>query len=472
MSIYPNQEEDDEIKDLIAQYEQLRTGQSHAFLDEEAFERIIDYYDDGDHLTLALEASDFAIAQFPYSAGLLIKKADLLIATKHYRQALGFLKQAEIFDANDINLYILKTEAFLALGYPEKATATFETAIELFSGNERLELLFELAEVYDDYEEFEKVFDCLKAALEQDPTNEEALYKICFWTDYTGRNEEGIKLHLQILEEHPFCELAWFNLAAAYQGLKLYEKAIDAYKYAVAIDDKFDFAYRNMGDAYLRLRKYRDAIECLQKVLTLAQPEDVVYEALGHCYDKLHLYKEARNYYRKASNLDPENSQLYYKIACTYMSESRWLDSVNNLQTAMRIYRKQPEYNLAMGQSLMELGKYEEAIEYLGVAVRARTRNINGWLELLRCLYLGGFLEDGERYISQALEQTQGKPVLYFYKAAFLFAMGKSKDALIQLETGLTLNPRLIKKMRELDPTILQNPHILDAIARIRKKKF
>ncbi|MEB3059476.1 hypothetical protein, partial [Parvimonas sp. D9] len=83
------------------------------------------------------------------------------------------------------------------------------------------------------------VFDCLKLILEEDPSNEEALYKICFWTDFTGRNEESIRLHQQIIEEQPFSELAWFNLAAAYQGLKLYEKAIDAYQYAVAIDEKF-----------------------------------------------------------------------------------------------------------------------------------------------------------------------------------------------------------------------------------------
>ena len=41
-------------------------------------------------------------------------------------------------------------------------------------------MLFELADVYDDYEEFDKVFDCLRLILEIEPTNEEALYKICF----------------------------------------------------------------------------------------------------------------------------------------------------------------------------------------------------------------------------------------------------------------------------------------------------
>ena len=74
-----------------------------------------------------------------------------------------------LLDSNDINLYILKTDAYLALDQQEKAVALLEEALQLFEGQERIELLFELADVYDDYEEFDKVFDCLKLILEQDP---------------------------------------------------------------------------------------------------------------------------------------------------------------------------------------------------------------------------------------------------------------------------------------------------------------
>ena len=195
----------------------------------------------------------------------------MLIAVKKYKKHYIFWNRQKLLDSSDINLYILKTDAYLALDQQEKAAAVLEAALIYFEGDEKIDLLFELADVYDDYENFDKVFDCLKIILEQDPNNEEALYKICFWTDFTGRNEEGIRLHQQIIEDFPFNELAWFNLAAAYQGLKLYEKAIDAYQYAVAIDEKFDYALRNMGDAYLRLRKYKDAIEVLEKVLELGQ---------------------------------------------------------------------------------------------------------------------------------------------------------------------------------------------------------
>src|SRR5687767_12212650 len=350
-------EDKDELRELIRQFQNLRSGRGNSFLEEDAFEKIVDYFDDIEDLSQALEAVEMGIDQYPYSAMLNIKKADLLIATRRYHDALDVLNHAELLDSNDINLYILKTDVYLALDQQEKAVDLLENALALFDGQERIEMLFELADVYDDYEEFDKIFDCLKLILELEPNNEEALYKICFWTDFTGRNEESILLHQQIIDDFPYSELAWFNLAAAYQGLKLYEKAIDAYKYAVAIDEKFDYAYRNMGDAYIRLRKYKDAIEVLEKVLELSRPEDVIYEAIGHCYDRLKNYAQARFYYRKASHLNVEDSKLHYKIAYTYINEAQWPTAIKHLETALQIHSMQPEYNLLSGECKLQMGQ-------------------------------------------------------------------------------------------------------------------
>ena len=467
----PYRQDKDDIKELLQQYNNIKRGTAYIFLEEDAFERIVDYFDDKEDMPAAIEAVDYGIQQYPYSSALQIKKADLLIATKKYHEALSLLEKAEILDRGDINLYILKTDAYLALDQQKKAADLLEHAIEFFDGEEKIELLFELADVYDDYEDFDNVFNCLKLILEQDQTNEEALYKICFWTDYTGRNEEGIKLHLKIIEEHPFTELAWFNLAAAYQGVKLYEKAIDAYQYAIAIDEKFDYAYRNLGDAYLRLRKYKEAIEVLQKVLELTRPEEVIYEAIGHCYDKLKNYAQARFNYRKASHLNPEESHLHYKIACTYINESQWTSAVKNLENAMRIHRNLPEYHFALAQCYRQLNKIKDAVIHFSTFIKARPKNIKGWNELIKCLYDAGFYDEALQQIENAIVTTDNKPLLLFYKSTVLFTLHRSKEALLQLEKGLQVSPKLIKQMIELEPSLLQNQQIIDLWAKYKKRK-
>jgi tetratricopeptide (TPR) repeat protein len=464
-------EDKDEIRELIRQFQNLKSGRANSFLEEDAFEKIVDYFDDIEDLPQALEAVEMGIEQYPYSAMLNIKKADLLIATRRYHDALEVLNHAELLDSNDINLYILKTDVYLALDQQEKAVDLLENALALFDGQERIEMLFELADVYDDYEEFDKIFDCLKLILEQEPTNEEALYKICFWTDFTGRNEESIKLHQQIIDEHPYSELAWFNLGAGFQGLKLYEKSIDAYKYAVVIDEKFDYAFRNMGDAYIRLRKYKDAIEALERVLELSRPEDVIYEAIGHCYDRLKNYAQARFYYRKASHLNQEDSKLYFKIACTYINEGQWNTAVKQLQTALQIHRLQPEYNLAMGECKMQMGEFKEAIQYFSNVVSQRPKNISSWEALIRCLYIGEYYDEAVEQVDAALRHTDNKPIFTFYLSAIYFAMGRSKEGLVQLENAMSKAPRLLKKLIDLNPSILQHQQVVDLVARYKKSR-
>jgi len=466
-----NRQNRDQIEELLLQYENLKHGRQYSFIEEEGFEKIITHFEEKEDLANALEASELGIERYPFSSALLIKKADILLTRRQYKKALDILEQASVYDSRDINLYILKTDAFLAIDQQEKAVKLLEEALSLFEGEEKIDLLFELADVYDDYEEFDKVFDCLKLILEQEPTNEEALYKICFWTDFTGRNEESIRLHQRIIDEFPYSELAWFNLAASYQGLKLYEKSIDAYLYAIAIEEKFDYAYRNMGDAYIRLKKYKEAIEALIKVTELAKPEDVIYEAIGHCYDKLKNFAQARFYYRKASHLNQEDSKLFYKIACTYFNEQQWESCIKQLESAMKIHRLQPEYNLLMGECKMQLGSIKDAIQYFSNAVRIRPRNVSGWEALIRCLYKASYFEEALQQSEAALKVTNDKPLFLFYRAAILLAAAKTKEALLQLENAMLRSPKLLRKFIELNPAVLQNQLVVDVIAKFKRNK-
>ena len=56
-------EDFDDLRDVLQQFENLSTGKSHSFLDEDSFEQIIDYYDERDQMPIALKAAEIAIEQ-------------------------------------------------------------------------------------------------------------------------------------------------------------------------------------------------------------------------------------------------------------------------------------------------------------------------------------------------------------------------------------------------------------------------
>jgi hypothetical protein len=70
-----------------------------------------------------------------------------------------------------------------------------------------------------------------------------------------------------------------------------------------------------------------------------------------------------------------------------------------------------------------------------------------------------------------ALRMTNGKTVFIYYLSAALFALGKSREALLQLEKAITTAPRLLKKFIQLNPAILRNRQVVDLIAEYKQRK-
>lgn len=456
---------------IIAEYYKLKLGESIHFFEEDDFEAILDYFAEMDNMKEAKQAVEFALERFPNSAEMIFRKADMLIAGRSYYQANELLDNAFILDNSNLSYYILKVDVLLALEKQEQANDIFIEALNKFYGEDLVEFLFEVADVFDDYEEFEKVFDCFVQILEIEPNNEEALYKVCFWADYTGRLEESIQLHTKIIDNYPYNEIAWFNLAAGFQSLKLYEKAIDAYLYALAIEDKFEYAYRNVADAYIKLRKYKLAIEALEKVIELSTPEEVIYEAIGFCHHKTGNLIEARKYYKLALGLNRNDAKLHFKIASTYMHQSHWEMAIKHLTQALLQHKNNKEFNLAMGECKVQLGEYKDAIAYFGKVVKAKPAQSEGWEALIRCFIMANEFGEALKHCKIALDYVNKRTSLLYLYSALLFLNKNTKEALIQLHTALSQNARMLKKALQIAPDMLHHPMFIDVIAAYKKKR-
>jgi tetratricopeptide (TPR) repeat protein len=124
-----------------------------------------------------------------------------------------------------------------------------------------------------------------------------------------------------------------------------------------------------------------------------------------------------------------------------------------------------------MGECKLQLEEFKEAVQYLSVAVRVRPKNISGWEALIRCLYEAGFYSEARQQALAALNHTSNKTIFLYYLSAVLFAMNKSKEALLYLQKALSDSPKHLKKFVQLNPSILQSPQVVDMIAQYKKKR-
>jgi len=459
------------IEELLTEYAALKAGEGNRFWNEQEFELLIDYFYQNSQEPEALIACELALNSHPFSSEFYILKAELLFQSLKYRQAIAVLDELDTKEQLIIDAVLLRSEILNAQFKYDQAAAYLEGMSKLFTGREQIDILLELAEVYDECEELDAVFDTLKIILKIDPNCEEALHKICYWADFAEKEEESVVLHQEIIDKYPYNALAWFNLGSAYQGLKLYEKSIDAYEFCVAIDERFEIAYRNMAEAYIRLRWYDKAIDSLQRNLELGSPEDVIFEAIGHCFDKKKNYSKARHYYLEATKLNPVDDGIFYKIGMTYVQEKAWEKAMRQFAKAYELNKDNVNYCLALGDCLVQLDDGPEALACFITAIKVRPTFRKSWLSLVRALYLFGFHDEALVQMEESTNYIDRPTDYLYFEALLLFAKGKTKAAMLKMEEAIQIAPRKLKIIEELNPDLLQRNSIIELRSKYKKNK-
>ena len=169
-----NDEEWGPLEETLRRYEEVKKGESSSILDEEEFERVIEYYFQNSNEEQALLACDIARTYYPFSSSVLLLKAEIFTQAQKYGQALKTLDEMEQYDNTNLDAVLLRSDILLAQLKNDQAALWLETKSREFEGKEKIEILLELSDVYDESEEFDAVFDTLKRVIKIDRRNEEA----------------------------------------------------------------------------------------------------------------------------------------------------------------------------------------------------------------------------------------------------------------------------------------------------------
>ena len=467
------EEPNNDFKDidfLKEEFDKLKHGSSHYALHENDFEALIEHFEifgERENLKLACE---LATEIYPYSSMLLMRKAEWLLSQKKTGQALAIVEKIKDLTPGDMDSLLLHAEILLESDKSQQAINLLETEMEKFNDTNKVFILMELAEIYDEQTNFEKVYATLKRVLAFNPEYEDALLRMCFWADVTKQQEDCIKLHEQILDESPFYASAWYNLGMLNQSIKKYDEAIEAYEFCLSLDDKYEYAMRNLGECYIQIKDFDKAIAVFEEHIELvAKPEDVILETLAYCWERKKKYVKARHFYRKASLMNPEDDAIFYKIGETYAKEQQWEKAIKSYSVALHIDKDNASYCLALGNCLMELEQEKEALVCYLNAVEVRPDMKTTWQALIKALYQSDYLEEAIQQIEIARTHCGDKVEFEYYQAGILLALGKSKDAVLYFENALIRNTKKVNCLNKLDKEMLQHPLFSELYAQYKK---
>ncbi|MBK9328560.1 MAG: tetratricopeptide repeat protein [Sphingobacteriales bacterium] len=442
MSSFEFENEDDPINvsELVAQYEQSIQGAQTPFFDQDDYEVIIEYYEDMGRFDNALEVAEQSLLQHPYSSILLLKKAQIYFELKQLDIALDTLDKAEIYDSTEIGIGLLRAEIFTFQSRYKEAVFILQELLEKADKEDLPDVYLQMCDVYEDWEKYYEVYNCLIECLRIEPNNEEALNRLNYCIEITDRYEESIPLHLRLIDLNPYNQFAWYNLACSYRGCDEYEKAIDAFEYVLAINDDADFVYQDIAELHFKKKNFTRSLEVIKEMCETFEADDEIFFLQGKCHEALGNMKMARYCYRKAVHDNPSLSEAYFRIGETYKQEGLWEQAYKSFQKANELEKEQYDFCLAMAEAALEIGETEVSIDACETAIDIFVKRYEAYYILSRIMADSGDLETARQILLKGTEVCKTTVELNFALAALAFLENKNKEGEVLLRELLQSN--------------------------------
>lgn len=456
--------DEQQVAVLVSQYEEMLLNDAIGFFEQSSFKCIIDYYEQNAQDERALVVIEHAIAQHAFSAMFYIRKAQLLFEQDKGQEALACLEKAEMFDASDIDIYLLRSEIYAWLEDYTKALQILNTAKASADQSELVEIFLTEANIYEDLHLHKRVFDIISEVLTLQPLNEEALDRIWTATEITEQYKKCIKVHDELLTENAYSYLAWYNIGQAHMAMEAYEKAVEAFEFTYLIQENFEAGYSACIEALLKLERYEAAIQCCHKALGVVGSVSSWYVNLGKCYELNEDFFRAKDICLKAIKLDPYNGEAYFRLGECYSKEEQWQSALGAYQKAIQVDASKAEYPAALAELYFQIYDYEKAIELFQRAINVNPTVSTIWVQYVSFLLEIGEFDSALEVLMEADEFINGTELLYC-KVACLFLIGQRKEALNLLHLALEDNYNMHYSLFQLMPDLEYDPQILAAIA-------
>ena len=452
--------EDSNVNELILQYEgMLATGNS-IFLEQDAFQDLIDYYEDQIQYPKALEVIEYAVIQYPFSAVFYIRKAQLLLEEDQLDAATTALNAAKLYEPSNIDIFLTESEILHQSEDYHAALAMLDTAMIYADSGDWEDIYMMQASIYESMEDYEASFYSLEKALTQNPFNEMAFSRLWLCMELTEAYEEGITVHLRIIDEAPYSYWAWYNLGHAYMQLGLYEKAFEAYDYAIVINEDFEFAYRDIIACLFRLEDYVLAERYVDDYKKRFDVDAEVMLWEGECYEYQGDYDNAREIYIAALKFDMIDGQLHYRIGVTYANQNSWKQALRSFEQAYQHNKDNEEYCIALAEVYNQLDDVEMAHTYYNQAIVLAPEETIVWISYLE------FLIDEESYSAgiETLADARGYSENRLYdlaEVALLLLSGQRHEGVIKLIQVLEEDTMDIPKLFSIEPELENDDEVM-----------
>jgi tetratricopeptide (TPR) repeat protein len=205
--------------------------------------------------------------------------------------------------------------------------------------------------------------------LREEPKDDHLLYMLAANFDMANKDEKSVEWFQAYLDQYPFSETGWYHLGASLFRLKRFNKAIEAYEYALLIDDRFTAAYFDIGRIREELKEYSLAIKSYKDALKF-ESNGYTYYRLGICYQSNNQIPEAKDALKQAVKLDEDLDEAWIELAILYGESQKLFEATEHVKKALSLDPENPDYYLIAYDLYQRLGLFIEGEKMLKLVLK------------------------------------------------------------------------------------------------------
>ncbi|MFV0521530.1 MAG: tetratricopeptide repeat protein [Mangrovibacterium sp.] len=428
-------EDDEQIAEAVIRFKQAAENGQLIYFDVFEYEGIIDYLMEDAEIELADRAVICALEVHPNSFEIRLKNAQILIFKGEALKALGLLDELEKIDQENIDLQLVKGNAYIQIGQTDKAIELYNAAYAQ-SGEADGDLAYDIALSLQQAEEYQKAIYFLKTAY-NDTKNTSLLYELGYCYSRIDKYKEGIEFYERFLNEDPLNATVWYNLGINYNQIEECQKAIDAYDYAIALQESLDQAFFNKGNVLANTNRYAEAIASYLEYLELSPDSEDGHFYLADCYLATNQFEQACMHYKKAFDLNNTNIEALHNIAVTLMSDDRYESALEIMNEVLSLEQNNALYLTTFGNINYELDKPDLAEESYIKALSADKHCVVAWGALADIKSLTKNLSVALDTIREGLIANPSDPFLLAKTVIIYIELEQKEEALSAVQEGL-----------------------------------
>jgi tetratricopeptide (TPR) repeat protein len=334
-----------------------------------------------DYATKAIDAYKKAYALDPKSPIIGERLAEMYWKAQRQREAIEEANAILKHDPNDLPTHRLLGRIYLrSLGdingtgvqteQVGKAIAEYAEVHRLDPGDQEAALW--LARLYRLHNEPDKAEEVLRKMLQDDPGNESAVEQLTQLLLDEDKADSAIQL-LEGMTAHSNSATLYDLLGDAYTQTHDYPKAEGAYRKAVDLDPTELNHQRGLGQTLLTEEKYQDALAVYQKLTDLMPDDSDNYLRIAQIYRELHQLDKAEEYLVKARQYNPGSLEVLYNEAMIYEAQGRYDDAIRVLSDAITGVKAQssvlPSRRRSLGILYQQLGMLYRDVQNYQAAI-------------------------------------------------------------------------------------------------------